>query len=181
MGYNPAAQANLAAQKYSANQKVLGEQFRMNQAEKDKVYTQNRATLNDAQLKNLAIYDQQYTRQAEAASNTKATTQAALSSIASKYAQNKLENRTLGTYENLYNYRFDNKGRAINENPLQEFNIPDNVGGNTDNNSGLSKYETSKAYVDAVDAKRRASEKKAAKAVVTTRNGAIVRALKSYV
>jgi hypothetical protein len=180
MGYNPAAQANLSAQKYSANQKVLGEQFRMNQAEKDKVYTKNRDTLNDAQLKNLAIYDQQYTRQSEAASNTKATTQAALSSIASKYAQNKLENRTLGTYENLYNYRFDNQGRAINENPLQQFNIPDNSGTNA-NSSGLTQYESSKAYVDAVDAKRKAHQKAVDKTVQVTRNGAIVRALKSYV
>lgn len=115
---------NLNAQKYEANQKVLGEQFRMNQAMKDQVYAANRNILNDAKLKNLAIYDQQYQRQAQARSNTKATTQAALNSIASKYAQNKLENRTLGVYENLYNYRFDPSGRAINMNPLFQPNMP---------------------------------------------------------
>ena len=121
MGYNPAAQANLNAQKYQANQQVLGDQFRANQAMKDRVYGENRNILNDAKLKNLAIADQQYTRQAEAMSNTKATTQAALNSIADKYAKNKLENRTLGVMENMYNYRFDNKGRAINMNPLVNF------------------------------------------------------------
>ena len=121
MGYNPAAQANLNAQKYQANQQVLGEQFRANQAMKDKAYGENRNILNDAKLKNLAIADQQYTRQAEALSNTKATTQAALNSIADKYAKNKLENRTLGVMENMYNYRFDDKGRAINMNPLVNF------------------------------------------------------------
>jgi hypothetical protein len=124
VGYNPAAQAMLNAQKYEANSKVLGEQFRMNQGMKNQVYSKNRDILNDAKLKNLAIYDQQYQRQAEALSNTKATTQAALNSIASKYAQNKLENRNLGIYENLYNYRFDPSGRAVNMNPLYQPNMP---------------------------------------------------------
>ena len=124
VGYNPVAQAILNAQKYEANSKVLGEQFRANQAMRDQVYSKNRDILNDAKLKNLAIYDQQYQRQAEALSNTKATTQAALNSIASKYAQNKLENRTLGVYENMYNYRFDPSGRAVNMNPLFQANMP---------------------------------------------------------
>lgn len=121
MGYNPAAQANLNAQKYQANQQVLGDQFRANQAMKDKVYGENRQILNDAKLKNLGIADQQYVRQLEALSNTKATTQAVLNSISDKYAKNKLENRTLGVMENMYNYRFDDKGRAVNMNPLVNF------------------------------------------------------------
>jgi len=120
-GYNPAAQAALAAQKYMANEKVLGEQFRANQAMKDRVYSGNIATLNDAQLKNLGIFDTQYGRQAQAKSNTKAVTQAALNSISDKIAKNKLENKTLGVYENLYNFRYDDKGRAINKNPLARF------------------------------------------------------------
>lgn len=122
VGYNPAAQAMLNTQKYAANQKVGAEEFRMNQAMKDKVYSGNRATLNDAKLKNLAIYDQQYGRQAQAKSNTKAITQAALNSISSKYMQNQLENRKLQTMENLYNYRFDKNYHAINENPLAQWN-----------------------------------------------------------
>ena len=124
VGYNPAALASLNAQKYAANQKILGEQFRLNQAEKAQVYEANRNILNQAKLQNLGILDKQYERQAEALSKTKATTQAALNSIASKYAQNKLDNRTLAVYENLYNYRYDPKFRAINMNPLAQFNIP---------------------------------------------------------
>jgi hypothetical protein len=125
MGYNPAALANLNAQKYQANSKVLAEQFRANQAMKDQVYTGNRNTLNQAKLANLGILDKQYERQAEALSNTKATAQAAINSISDKMAKNKLENRTLGIYENLYKYRYDNKGRAINMNPLFQANIPE--------------------------------------------------------
>jgi len=120
-GYNPAAQANLNAQKYQANQKVLAEQFRANQAMKDQVYSGNRQTLNQAKLANLGILDKQYERQSQAMSNTKATTQAALSSMSDKYAKNKLENRKLSIYENMYNYRFGKSGRARNWNGLQFF------------------------------------------------------------
>jgi hypothetical protein len=122
-GYNPAFQSQLNAEKYAANQRVLGEQFRMNQAMKDQVYRENRNILNQAQLQNLGILDQQYVRQAEAKSKTKATTQAALNSIAAKYAQNQLENRTLQVFENMYNYRFDPRFRAMNMNPLWQPNI----------------------------------------------------------
>lgn len=124
IGNNPAAQAMLNAQKYAANQKVLGEQFRLNQANKDQVYSQNINTLNDAKLKNLAIYDQQYDRQASAKANTKATTQAALNSISSKYLQNDAANRKLQIYENLYGYRFDDQGRIVNYNGPAVFNTP---------------------------------------------------------
>lgn len=127
VGYNPGARAQLSAEKYAANQKVLGEQFRQNQAMKAQIYGENINTLNDAQLKNLGILQDQYAKQAEAKSKTKATTQAALNSIADKIAKNKLENRTLGIYENLYNFRFDKQGRAINMNPLQQFDYT--VGG----------------------------------------------------
>lgn len=120
-GYNPALQSQLSSQKYLANQRVLGEQFRMNQAMKNQIYKENRDILNQAKLQNLAILDQQYVRQEEAKSKTKATTQAALNSVAAKYAQNQLENRTLQTYENLYNYRYDPNFRAINMNPLVDF------------------------------------------------------------
>ena len=123
MGYNPAAQATLNAQKYQANQQVLGEQFRMNQAMRDKVFGENRQLIDQANLQNLGILDQQYGRQQQALSNTKATTQAALNSISAKYLQNQSENRTLQTYENMYNYRFDPRFRAMNMNPLAQFDI----------------------------------------------------------
>jgi hypothetical protein len=118
---NPAAQAQLAAQKYQANSSVLGEQFRQNQGQKMGVFNRNRQTLNDAQLKNLGILDQQYVRQSQAKSNTKAVSQAALTSISDKIQKHKLENRTLGVYENLYNYRYDDKGRAWNWNGPIDF------------------------------------------------------------
>ena len=130
-GYNPEALATLAAQKYAANSSVLGEQFRLNQAEKAGVYGRNRATLNDAQLKNLGILDQQFVRQETAKSRTKEQALEAMKSIADKVAKNKLENRTLGIYENLYNYRYDKNGRAINMNAPVKFEgqVPGATGG----------------------------------------------------
>jgi hypothetical protein len=120
---NPAAQAAIAAQAYEAINKVKGEEFRMNQGLANQVQTANIAAMNDAQLKNLGILDQQYTRQAQARSNTKAVAQAALNSISDKYAKNSLENRTLQTYENMYNYRYDKAGRLINMNPLAQWDV----------------------------------------------------------
>lgn len=119
---NPAAQAAIAAQAYEAINKVKGEEFRINQGMADKTYTSNIAAMNDAKLKNLGILDQQYSRQAQAKSNTKAVAQAALNSISDKYAKNSLENRTLQTYENMYNYRYDANGRLINMNGVAQFN-----------------------------------------------------------
>ena len=128
-GYNPSAQAMIASQAYEPLNKITGEEFRLNQAMKDKVYSGNRATLNDAQLKNLGIADTQYQRQAQAKSNTKAITQAALQSIGDKYVQNALENRKERIQSNLYpQYSFDSEGRAINTGPLFQPNIP-TVGG----------------------------------------------------
>jgi hypothetical protein len=125
MGYNPAAQAIIAAQAYEPLNKITGEEFRLNQAMKDRVYSGNRATLNDAQLKNLAIADTQYQRQSQAKSNTKAVAQAALQSIGDKYVQNALENRKERIQSNLYpQFSFDREGRAINTGQLAQFNIP---------------------------------------------------------
>ena len=171
VGYNPAALAALNAEKYAANQKVLGEQFKLNQAMKDKVYAENRDLLNQANLNNLQAFDQQYSRQQEALSNTKATSQAALSSIASKYMQNQLENRTLQTYENLYNYRFDPRFRATNMNTLAMFDTMMN--------------DLTPAEQKALSEKLALASAKATTPVSTTtntttiRNGGIVRAIKS--
>lgn len=120
-GNNPSALATLAGQKYAANTNVLAEQFRQNQANKAGVFNRNRLTLNDAQLKNLGILDKQFERFSQAKSNTKAVAQQALNSISDKLAKNKLENRTLDIYENLYNYRFLPNGMAMNMNPLVDF------------------------------------------------------------
>jgi len=136
VGYNPAAQATLNAQKYAANTGVLGSQFRANQEMKDKVYGENRNILNQSKVTNLDIFDRQYGRQAEARSNTKATTQAALNSISDKYAKHKLENRKLSIYENMYNYRFGKSGRAQSYNPLQFFDYSGS--GSSDKSGGLA-------------------------------------------
>jgi hypothetical protein len=122
-GSNPAAQAQIMAQALEAKNRVLGEQSRINQANKMQVYDKNRATLNDAQLKNLAIYDQQYVRQAQAKSNTKQQSLAALSSIAAKTAQQRASNRKLGIMENMYNFRFTPSGKAINTNAPAQFDL----------------------------------------------------------
>ena len=120
MGYNPAAQSQLNAQKYQANQKVLAEQFRANQAMKDQVYRENRNLLNEFGLKNLEILDRQYVRQETAKSKTKAITQSALMSIGDKFMRNQLSNRKLAVAENLYNFRYDPRFRTINMNaPFQ--------------------------------------------------------------
>jgi hypothetical protein len=165
IGYNPAALAALNAQKYAANQKVLGEQFRLNQGMKNQVYADNRNLLNQANLQNLQGMDQQYVRQQEALSNTKATAQAALNSISAKYLQNQAENRTLQTYENMYNYRFDPRFRATNMNPLAQFNT---------DMSGLS-YEQLQALADLKEKQTSATTTN----TTTIRNGGLVRAIKS--
>ena len=184
-GYNPAAQAMIAGQAYGPKSGVLAEQFRANQAKKDQVYSQNRATMNDAQLKNLAIYDQQYGRQAQAKANTKEATQLALNSMSDKYAKNKLENRQLGIYENLYKYRFDENGRAMNMNPLVDWK--ERIANSSQNPqvgmSALEEYHKNKDavkdYEDAEAAQRKA-KRDAAKTKSIARNGSIVKALRNY-
>ena len=185
IGNNPAAQAMLNAQKYAANQKVLGEQFRLNQTNKDQVYSQNINTLNDAKLKNLAIYDQQYDRQASAKANTKATTQAALNSISSKYLQNDAANRKLQIYENLYGYRFDDQGRAINQNGPVKFNSPQITDGQDipiyDNDGNIVGYKRSgsKQTTDSVRTLPINPEKTTETKSKKSLNGSIVKAMKN--
>jgi hypothetical protein len=163
VGYNPAALSQLNAQKYAANSAVLGQQTRLNQAEKARVYEANRNILNEAQLKNIDIYDEQMFRQSKALSNTKAQTQAALNSISDKYSRNLLENRTAGIYENLYNYRYDNRGRAINMNPLVDFEA-------MVANASPSQIEQ---YKKTLETKSKKSDSSSAK------NGNIVKAIKN--
>jgi hypothetical protein len=198
-GYNPAAQANLNAQKYQANQQVLGTQFRANQEMKDRVYTENRNILNQAKLTNLGIYDKQYERQAQALSNTKATTQAALNSISDKMAKNELENRTLGIYENLYKYRYDKSGRAINMNGIFQPNIPTVGGVNAtqkqvpvlDENGNVKYYQLQNKTKEELAAEEEQEDYKAVPSLATSpininiqtknkkRNGSIVKAIKN--
>jgi hypothetical protein len=169
---NPAIQAAIAAQAYGAYDKVGADEFRMNQELENQVRTANAATLNDAKLKNLAILDQQYTRQAQAKSNTKAIKQAALNSISDKYSKNKLENRTLKTYENMYNYRYDDNGRLINMNPLAQWN----TSGDTSSKPSGKDLQEGYEYVydksgKPVDIRKTPKEK--------AKNGSIVKAMRN--
>jgi len=122
-GSNPSAQAMIMAQSLEAKNKVLGEQTRINAANKMQTYDKNRALLNDAKLKNLQILDQQYVRQAQAKTNTREQTLSALSSIAAKTAQQRASNRKLAVMENMYGFRFTPSGRAINVNAPAQFNM----------------------------------------------------------
>lgn len=179
-GSNPAAQAIIMTQALEAKNKVLGEQTRINQANKMETYNRNRALLNDAQLKNLQILDNQYVRQAQAKSNTKAQTLEALKSIAAKTAQNKLENKTLNVYENMYNYRFSPSGVAYNTNFPAQFNIPQGVG--IDNLSGEDKAKIKDLYEKIVSRDKAGNitgTKEKSRTTRTNRNGAIVQALKN--
>lgn len=180
-GNNPAAQAMIASQAAQALNKINAEEFRMNQGMADKVYGENRATMNQAQLQNLQIADNQYTRQSQAKSNTKARLQAALNSISDKYLKNELSNKTLATYENLYNYRFDDRGRKQNWNQPAQWNMEGDTYAGTSGREGLP---TGYEYVynsrgERIDVRRIPKSSTFIKDDDSNaRNGSIVKALK---
>jgi len=164
-GQNPAAAASILATASGEKNKVLGEQFRQNQAQRMGVYNQNIATLNDAQLKNLGIYADQAAKQSQARSNTKAQAMEIEKSMSDKIAKNKSENNALQIYENLYNYRFGKSGRAQNYNPLAQFDI--SADGKVSAQAAPEGYE-----YETILKKKKKEE--------TARNGSIVRALKNF-
>jgi hypothetical protein len=164
---NPEALAAIYGQATMAKNQILGEQMRINQGQRAQTYAGNIDALNQAKLQNLQIYDTQQQRQEAAKSATKATTQEALNSIASKYAQNKLSNRQLATMENLYNYRFDKSGRAINMNPLAQFDT-EVTGGSANSAAAPAGYE----FETILKKKKTPSTKE-------SRNGSIVKAIKN--
>ncbi len=122
---NPAAAALMAAPTYKALNEINAEEFRANQAMKDMVYSGNQETLNDAKLKNLKIYGEQYDRQQEAISNTRKENIAILNSISNKYAQNRRENMLERVYNNMYpSYQFNQQGNANTTGVGGNFSIP---------------------------------------------------------
>ena len=166
VGNDPSGQAAIMSQLYDIENKIRGGAAQTNLANKLGIYNQNLQTLNDTQLANLNIRDKQYFRQAQAKSNTKAQKLLAAKSISDKFAENRKANRTLGVYENLYNYRFDEQGRAQNRNPLVDF----------DQMIASATPEELKAYA----ALKEEQAKKAAKTSKgNARNGSIVKALKN--
>lgn len=174
VGNNPAAVAAIAAEANRAKSGILGQQFRDNQAQRMGVYNQNIATLNDAKLKNLGIFDEQAKRQAMAKSNTKAQAMEAVKSMSDKIAKNKLENKTLQVYENLYNYRFDPSGRAINMNPLAQFDVTRGGSGTSGKGGLASGYEFTYDANGQIIGTRKSPKKDED----TGRNGRIVKAMK---
>jgi hypothetical protein len=64
--------------------------------------------------------------------------------MSDKMAKHKLENKTLGIYENLYNYRFGKDEIADNWNPLAQFNMQGrpNIGSSKDAAPEGYEYET---------------------------------------
>ncbi len=180
LGDNPSAAAQIFAAASDAKNKIRGEQMRMNQAQQAGIRNENIAALNQAQAQNLQILDNQYIRQSEARSKTKAQTLEALKSIASKTAQNKLENRQLGVMENMYNFRFGPRGQAINFNDPQQFNIPEGIG--LDNISEINKAKIKDYYEKIINKDNLGNvtgSKEKSSTSKTSRNGSIVKALKT--
>lgn len=101
---NPEALSTLAAKKYQADEGVLGNEFRANQQINNQITNENTQLLNRADLVNLKLGDTQYVRQEQARANTQAQNNVILNSIASKVQQNRLANKELAAYQNLYPY-----------------------------------------------------------------------------
>jgi len=179
----------------------LAEQFRANQGMKDKVYTGNRGVLNDALLKNLAIADQQYERQAKAKSNTKEVFKGALDSMAAKIGQNRLENRQLQVGSNEFeDFSYDKNGRLRKTGAPTTFNIAQMYGPTGEpithvplldkdgkvigmqqidqTPSGTPTSKTAEEIKKEEEAKRVAAEEAAKAAKTTARNGSLVKAFK---
>lgn len=176
---NPAMASMMGAQKYAANQQVLGEQFRQNQAMKDKVYGQNRATINQDQLTNLGIMERQADKQAGAKAKTQEEAIRIASSISDKLNNYKKEQKMSDIEQQRYNFRVDSSGRPINMNPLAQFNMSGNTA--TGTSSGASEAERIASYEDYIadykDKKR--EDRKARNSTATAMNGTIVKALKT--
>jgi hypothetical protein len=176
MQNNPEAAAALFAQVAQAKGKVLADQFRANQERKEQVYAGNRNMLNQSQAQNLQILDQQYQRQAQAKSNTKAQALEAMKSIADKTAKNKLENRQLGIMENMYNYRFGPEGRAFSYNDPYQFTNP--LVGSTPNIKDASGDDLIPIYNDDNTIKGYKVKKDTKSTTKKSLNGSIVKSLK---
>lgn len=102
---NPEALASLAAQKYAADNAVLSEQFRTNQAIDNDVANKNTQLINTTRQAQLGLDDQQFLRQTQAKENTRANFRAAANSITNKIATNRAENNQIRLTENMFNYR----------------------------------------------------------------------------
>lgn len=125
LGGNAAELATATALTNEQLQPINAEEFRINQGEAARVYNQNRATMNDAQLKNLQLIDQQYQRQTAAKTNTFDRRAGALDQIAQIEMQNKKDWNEFNVYKQMFpTYGFDKKtNQAYVKNPYEfQFN-----------------------------------------------------------
>ncbi|MCS7317665.1 MAG: hypothetical protein NZZ41_05070 [Candidatus Dojkabacteria bacterium] len=135
-GNNPEALAALAAQKYEADNAVKSEELRRNIQSMVETTNLNRNTLNDAQLKNLAILEDQARKQSMAASATRRDAIDAIASAADKIDRFNVEQRILNVYDNLHGYRFTPGGQAINLNIPAMFSLDTGALGTVDTETG---------------------------------------------
>jgi hypothetical protein len=182
---DPSALAMIAAQGQQAKSKILGEQFRMNQAEKQRVAEQNAAVLNDAQLKNLALLDQQYVRQSEGRSKTKTQAIEISKAIADKIAKKKSENLTANLYQNMYpDFNITSSGAAY-KNPYSVASFGPGMGrGSSQGRLGGANIDTSKLMPTNYDdygnpTNFKVIGSKNTDKDIVSKNGAIVRAIKN--
>jgi len=180
-GYNPAAQAALAAQKYAANSAVLSGQFRTNQGEYARATEKNRDIMNQTNITNLGIFDKQYERQATAKSKTKAQAIEIAKSISDKLAQARKEQRISDLAQQRYNFRFDANGRPINMNPFATFNTygsgKPSMGGYDLEEGRDFTYNRAGKIVGTRALKKDEDSKNGGK--IKSRNGSIVKAIKN--
>jgi hypothetical protein len=128
---NPAMKASLLAQKYGANSKVLGEQFRGNQLSRNSVFSGNRGKLYDAQVKNIGAAANQAYLQEVAKSKTNQIDQEAFKSITNKQLMHDADIRKYNTYKTLFpQFGFQRSGQGVFEGGYNQFNIPYVYGAN---------------------------------------------------
>lgn len=181
---NPQLQGISRAETFTALNKNRGEEFRQNQAFKDQVHTGNLQTLNDSQLKNLAIADTQYIRQAQAKSITKATRQAAFSSISDKISKHALENKTLRIWENMYDFRYDKAYNAHYQGPPANFDewkaYNDSLGGREPSKESYEEWVRNKEGQVISKTSRKYSTRTEGYAGPLGKNGYLVKSYKKF-
>lgn len=159
---NPEALSVLAAQKYNADNQVLGEQFRVNQQISNDVTNKNVGILNDATLKNLQLQDQQYMRQEQAKAVTNTRRDQAIASISNKFGQNRKDNNTIRLYENMFNYRPDEQLKMQYQGPDAVFSATPRIDPLYDSNMSASELSAIAKY-KAIQEKRTEAAQKSSK------------------
>lgn len=171
--YNPEAASMIAGQAYGAKNKVLAEQYRMNQGEQARVAEQNRGALNEAQRFNIGQYDQQMVRTSTGKSNTKQQKIEIAKSINEKIQQNRRETREANLMQNMYpGFNFTGNGVAYKD-PLYLASL------NTNGNGRSNTDEVAPAGYEFKKVLEKIKSSNNTKSTTVTRNGALVKAIKN--